>query len=176
MSAAFDQLYLLYKGGGSLNTLGRLLVNIAILSIVAGIASSLIHSSETARRVRMVSSLLMMVLIFSPLTDIDLQTFLTPDWHFQDEGLQYARQGDSLSRKARGDIIQAELSAYIESRAAEQGISVDAQVRVSQSELSIPEFVLLRGRFTDSQRQTFSRQITQELGITGENQQWMWME
>lgn len=176
MSAAFNQLYLLYKGGSSLNSLGRLLVNIASLSIVAGISASLIHNQETARRVRVVSSLLMMVLIFSPLTDINLQTFHTQDWHFQEEGEQYVRQGDSLSMEARADIIQAELSAYIESRAAEQGMSVDAQVRVSQSELPIPEFVLLWGRFTDSQQQALSRQITQELGITGENQQWMWME
>lgn len=148
----------------------------ACLSIIAGISASLLRSSETVRRIRLLSSLLMMVMIISSLTKIDFHSFLTQDWYFQEEGMQYARQGESLSREAAADIIQAELSAYIESRAAEQGISVEALVQISKSDQPLPEAILLSGRFTDNQKQAFSRQITQELGIAGENQQWMWKE
>lgn len=152
--------------------LGQLLVTVSALSIVGGIGASL-TDSHTAKRVRVITGLFILLAVLKPLSAVSPGDYLADFEHFTQEAEQYAKQGQALSQSQRAGIISKSLEAYIETGAAEYGLGLEAVVDLSQADGCTPVSVTLTGAWTQEQREKITADIAREIGIPKERQQWI---
>lgn len=156
-----------------MKAIGQLLITVSTLSILGGIAASLPLGKHHAQRIRTITGLFILLVILKPLSSMSGGTFNLDLEQFSREGNSYARQGQDLSESNRADIISKSLSAYIEIGAADYGLQLEVKVTLSEADACTPQSVTLWGSWTQEQKDKLTSDITREIGIPKERQQWI---
>lgn len=122
---------------------------------------------------KIVTGVFMTVTVISPLIQFNIQDI---DDFIQDFQLssQYAvDQGTQMAAEELSKIIKQQTEAYILDEASKMGMEMSVEVKLSDSNPPQPCFVTLQGAVSPYQRKHLSQHITEYLGISQENQQWI---
>lgn len=148
---------------------------IASCILIAAILSVL-PSGPIQRTARLTGGILLLLAAIRPLPGIDwenvLQQIALPSELPVSVSIDLENENDSIAR----DIIKSSCEKYILDKAADRGIPLhSADVTLDGADSApLPVAVTVFGAFTKQQRQAFSDEIRDALGIQTENQTWIW--
>lgn len=112
--------------------------------------------------------------LLQPLSEADFSRFLSPETQPDTQsGEALAAMGQAYSQNLLAQCIKQDAQTYILDKAASLGLSLDAEVILSQGDIPVPESVTLTGSADDAPRSRLEQIIVQDLGIPKENQLWI---
>lgn len=137
------------------------IVAICAVSIICAIVQAIVPKNAVYGNVKMVSSLLLVCAMLSPLKKLDLSEFRAVSQKMNVEITDKTSAIDEENRKIKQNIIEERLSAYILKRATQNGDVLRVSVKCKDE---LPESVAItakNGRLSESTL----RMIEQECGI-----------
>lgn len=149
------------------------LLSILAVSVLCALADALMPKGAVKQVGRLVCGLVLAVVVVSPVVRLDLED--SRQWL---EGYFSGMEQREQELKEQVDsemktIIEQEYEAYIVDKAAQLGVSCQAQVtcRVQGEQATpLPWRATVTGRFTQPQREQLAQVLEQELGIPPERQ------
>lgn len=150
--------------------LGTWIVSLTAMAMITGILLSLLKNGPVRSVLRLVCGILLILTALEPVQHVTIS-----DWQFfafDDSltGKAAIAMGQELAMEERERIISQQLEAYILDKAASLGAQVTVMLQLDGE--GIPVSVALCGSWTPQAQQTLSEFLTEELGITKEDQQW----
>lgn len=154
-----------------MHRIGVYALSLITASLICGILQSVIPAGSRKRILGIICGVFLLLILLTPLSDIqlpDLQDYLS---RFQTEGEAAAAMGQKMALTERQELIILGLRSYILDKAAALGF--DPEVNVTLDPEGVPTAVSLEGSFTPSQQEALQAILTNDLGIAKEDQQWM---
>lgn len=157
-----------------MSTVRMYILSIIAVSFLCGIVNGLIENKQIHQIMKLLAGLFLLYTIISPVMQIDFSSLslLTEDTIYQ--GKQIAQYEKISAMEKVSDIIKSKTEAYILDKANEYGAELEVTVMLSQDDSMVPESVELAGRISANARCRLEEEITNELGISKENQRWIW--
>lgn len=153
-----------------MHSLGEYVVTLASASIVVGVIHSLVAKSEYKPLIGLLCGIFMTITALIPFSDIHIPDLSKFTLSCIDQADQAVIHGEKLAEEAIAAIIIEETTAYILDKAAVLGMELEVCVRLSDG---IPSSVVLKGNCSPEENEALSKIITEDLGISKENQQWI---
>lgn len=151
--------------------LGQYVVTLTVAALISGILLSLFQDGPVRSILRLVCGIFLTVTALSPLTDLSIPDVSAFASDYMAEGKAAAALGEDIARAETQERIRQQLKAYILDKASLIGAKITADI--SFNDEGYPETVRLSGEATDSVKQQLQEMITNDLGISKENQQWI---
>ena len=152
--------------------LGSYALSVISAAIIAAIISSFFdEKSGTAGIIKLVSGLFLTFVVISPLTKLDFSDVNAYLEQFALEGEESAAVGENLAHEAEADIINSRVQAYILDKADLLGAQLDVEVVLDRN--NIPVSVKLEGDISPYAKAQMAETITEDLGISKEQQLWI---
>lgn len=152
------------------------LLSIIVSACFLALVSAFTGPKSTAGSlIKLIGGLYLLFVIIQPLAGFDfdrLADFAAQEFSFREAQVA---SGQSQARNAMAEIIKQECEAYIMDKASACGITVRAEVTLSEQEIPVPEGVTLSGLATPVQRERLEKIIETDLNIPKENQLWTGM-
>lgn len=145
------------------------LIALVATAFLIAAAERLTPEGGAKKILRFASGLLLLIALLRPLTG-ELETELQPSLRcFQDETERLKEEYTSENRSRTETLIREKTDSYIETRAAELGLSLQAETKLRWTgEVPEIEGVLLQGRRNDG----FGEVIASALGIDEGKVRW----
>lgn len=148
------------------------LLSVVAVCMICAVASVMLKNQMLAKVLRLVSGILVLLVVITPLLKIDLQDI--------SENMRRSLSADSQSFdviRSNAEIQLAEqvktaTEKHIEEIASRYGMSLQARVKVDDSQLPTPIEVELIGVPDPDTVGAFTDYIVQNIGILKENQHW----
>ena len=149
------------------------LLRLTAAAVLSALMGQLAPKGPSGRAARIASGLLILVVAFAPIGEIDtlaaaedLMGKIKSD-PLQTEFLEKA------NRELMSSLISEETEAYILDKARSLGLSPKVQVTMRMEDgIPVPWEAEVTGTATDIQKQTLSQIISEDLGIPEERQHW----
>lgn len=173
MPAPADQHHLFYERGILIKDFYRDVLSFIGCAMVCGVVLSLVPGGQFKALLKLICGLFMTVCLLHPLIGftlpLQLDLWLPEEDHSTEDasflGEEYARQ--ELCQR-----IKQETEEYILDKAAAMNVHLSAEVRLSDSEIPVPEAVTVYTSADPSAQEALSRFLSEDLGISKENQLW----
>ena len=152
--------------------IGAYIVSVSATSLICGIICSLMKESGSAKTLRMVCNLILMLAVVRPFVNhrkLDLSEIPVPKY---EDGHSWIEDAQMLSRNALADIIKDRTEAYILDKAAAMGAAITVVVSVSGDEPPVPVGVEISGPVSPYLKLRLEEMIQEDLNIAKENQVW----
>ena len=149
------------------------LLRVTVVALVCGIITGFAAKRVSlAPIVKFLCSLLMAVVLLTPMASIRLDTFGTfwDEISFRGEDAVFA--GYESAQDACGEIIKEKVAAYILDKAKSYGAELSVEVILDESAPPVPCALRLSGRISPYGKSTLKNVIEKELGIKAEDQLW----
>lgn len=153
--------------------LGQYLLAIAAVGILVSLLQAAAPGEQGKRAVKLAGSMVLLLVVLAPLPGLGQANLnrLVADAVEELENTEIPVSAAGENQIAAG--ITQRCSAYIWDKAAELGMSVEAQWQLTEGDgWPYPTGVVLRGTWTEPQRQALAELLEQELGIPMEEQEW----
>lgn len=154
--------------------LQQYVVSVATAAIICGIVLGLAPGGTIQGILKMVCGIFLALMVIEPITRID------PDRLVSEFGLSYSEEADSaaafgeeIARDSLAEYIKQKCEAYILDKAAGHGVTLDAEVTLSSGDPPVPESAVIHGDVPANVKLRLEQVITEELGISKENLQWI---
>lgn len=147
------------------------ILRICVLATCGSLISSLAGSKMLQKRLRMVTGLFLLLTLSSSVLNLAFDDVEKTLNEIMEDGNAACREGEALTAENYLQSITARVQTYIEDKASQLGIQLEAEVTVSRE--GLPQHVVLYGTGELSTRMTLSSWIQSELGIPKENQLWI---
>lgn len=146
-----------------------------IMSVVAGaclcgLVLGLIPDGKIKPILKLLCGFFMAVTVLEPVSGLDLDALHSFDDLLTREAAKTAAAGAAYSEKMYRQHIKEETEAYILDKAAAIGAGIDAEVGLDED--GIPVLVRLSGDISPYDRALLADFISDNLGISKENQVW----
>ena len=149
------------------------LIQVTAAGLICGVVNTLVgKKGSVAASVRVMTVILMVVTIASPLVKLRLTGISDFLNEIRFDGSLYAQQGSQASKDAVSDIIKERTEAYILDKAASLGADIRVELALSQDELPVPVSVTIYGAVSPVGKRRLQEVIRDELGIPLEAQKW----
>lgn len=173
MSASADQHYLFHERGILIEEFYRDILSFIGCAMVCGVVLSLVPGGKGKALLKLICGLFMTVCLLQPL--IHFPTTLQPDLLLQEEAFSpeaAAFLREEFAGQELRQRIKQETEEYILDKAAAMNVPLSAEVRLSDSDIPVPEAVTIYTSADPSAREALSRLLSEDLGISKENQLW----
>lgn len=140
---------------------------------IVGILSALTNPKSAAGGlIRMVGGLYLMFVVIQPLAKFDFDVL--GDYARQEIAVStvHSAAGQDQAREAMTRIIKRKCESYIMDKALRYGVTLTAEVTVTEDEIPLPASVILTGTAMEYQKTAVERMIEEELNIPKEKQTW----
>lgn len=147
---------------------------LCVLSVVSGVLVSLTPEGGARRILRLLSSVVLLAVIFNSLNALDLSDYGVELARYREREQELLQNGEELRDELNRLVIEQEYREYIEERAASLFAaleSVEITVRWSSEGFWVPESSRICLRTKDA-RDELSRILESELGIPAQKQEW----
>lgn len=147
------------------------LLSIVAACMISAVSGVFIHSRMTAKVLRLISGVLILLVVVSPLLGLRPESFKDLfDSSGQTEFLPEEARAQAQTLLA--DQIRKSTEKYIETKAAEFGLAIQAHVEVSDGNLPKPVSVEFIGTGTAEQMKKLTDYVASGMEIPAENQRW----
>lgn len=147
-------------------------LTLCVISIAGGLACSIPMKKDYSRRIRGLTGMFLLLSILRPLASMQPGDIFMDLSSYEDEGTYFASCGEELTQSQQKAIITESLNTYIETKAADYGLRLEAEVVLSDSDIGCIQSVVLTGQQSGGRVEQFSGFLTNEMGIPKENQLW----
>lgn len=153
--------------------LRQYLLCVTSAAIICSLIKTVIASEGApSTLIKTIAGLFLTISVLAPWKQFDLGYIMNFSQEFSDEANTAAAVGVSLAHEETREIIKEQAEAYILNQAALLGLTLQVNVSLSQSELSVPDSVQLIGNASPYAKEKLSQIISQDLGIPKEQQIW----
>lgn len=154
----------------------KYLLSIVATGLLLSVVMSVVPKGSVRRIAVMVGGLLMVLAILSPLVEIDHD-------HISQAISKYLIETETIqsgieieSRALLSQVITEKCETYILDKACSMGIQVQVEIFLDDTaKYPYPDFVVIRGSWTPSEKSFLCKSISEELGIPEEQQEWLLM-
>ena len=154
-----------------MGALGQYAYGIMGGGLICTVILLLIPKGFSAPIMKLLCGLFFSLSILNPLSGIDL-SFDIQQWVQPVLAEDYAREGQALYRNHLAQCIKRETEEYILDKAADLGVSVSAEVILTESEIPVPEGAILSGTMEEEAKLRLQQIIRNDLNISKENLLW----
>lgn len=152
--------------------LRQYVVSVTTAAIICGMLTATLNKGAVQSLVKLLCGFFLAFTFLSPIGRLNLK-ILPEDFGLDyEEASDAAQEGERFARNSVAQIIKEQTEAYILDKAAELGLSLEAEVFVSGDEIPIPESVRLAGHASELERGRMEIILEKDLGIAKENQIW----
>jgi hypothetical protein len=148
------------------------LLRLILCGFLVSLAGALINGKRGARAVTLCGGCLLILTAVQPLMRVDLSRLpdLVTGLMRSEREAEAKEKNEALLRS----IIEEQTAAWIVEQAEERGAALEAVVTTAEAGegVYIPYAVMIRGVWTEAQRDAISRLIVEELDIPPEHQRW----
>ena len=148
------------------------IMGISAAAMICGITLGLAGSSKMQPLLKLVCGIVLTLAAVRPVLSISGERFQRICVEYEQEAENACQEGTRLARQQREQCIIESTRTYILDKARELGLDVQVQVALDQQEPPVPECVWIQGKLDFSTQRALSRILTEELGISQENQIW----
>ncbi len=155
-----------------MDSLRSYFLQIVASCMICAIAAVMVKTPSIQKIVRLLGGLLILLVVLSPLMDLDLQgaaSSLTRAFGDDSAEMEQA-QADAAEHFATQ--VRKATEDHIELIASRMGYTVQAQVTVSQEEVPVPTAVEISGSLSAEEILALSEYLELQLGIAKEDQTW----
>ena len=156
-----------------MEALGQYVISVVTASIICGILLTLSPKGMLQQGMKLLCGLFLTFSVLHPVMNLDLEYWLSQLTGAYDlEGKSVAALGTEYAVASISERIKEETEAYILDKAASLGVTLRVDVEVSSEEPFLPVSVTLWGAVSSYVREQLQEIITNDLGISKENQRW----
>ena len=141
-----------------------------ICSIVATISSK---KSANSAIIQMISGLFLAITMISPLVKIRLSDYSHYFDSFSMDAEMVVTMGEKAAAEEMRAIIISQTEAYILDKAVSMDAVIDVEVKLNDDYPPVPCEVTISGSVSPYAKETLSRYIANDLGISKEDQYWI---
>ena len=157
-----------------MQNLGQYILSVGLAALLVGIISEFSDKkSATGILTRMICGLFLAFTVINPLTELNFGILESFSEHGIPSAQPVVSAGTTMAEESARQLIKQETEAYILDKARSMDCVLEAEVTVGQGACPVPESVCITGYLSDRNRQHLEKILTEELGITKENQQWI---
>ncbi len=143
-------------------------------ALLCGIAAELMGKKGlSAGMVRLICGVFLTLTVAAPLGKLNLSSLPELAGSIQWDAADAAEEGKNLAQQQYREVITQRTQTYILDKAESLGLTLQVTVRLSDTELAVPESVSLQGNASPYARKTLSRWLAEELGLDTEAQEWI---
>lgn len=146
--------------------------SIILCALYCSTISDLITDSREKKIIQLITGTMMSILVLRPLSGIELEKIMLSDWDIQNSASAYISMGEAAANNAQQQYIKDACEAYISSKAEALGTGVVASVQLDEN--MVPVYAVMQGTNDLTVRHQLENILETELGITKENQKWIW--
>ncbi len=143
-----------------------------VTGFFCGILSVFVPSSFKSW-MQFLCGIILTITLIKPFTGIQNMDIPLVSDSIREDGAHLSDEGKKIALDAMADIIRQNSQAYIMDKAAELGVSIDAEVSVSNEEIPVPVSVILHGDVSPYVRLQVESLIESGMGIAKENIRWI---
>lgn len=148
------------------------LFSIIVIALSFSLLSQLITNGKKKALMRLITGTAMAVSILYPLSGINLKNLLVIPIPKKNAAEYYISEGKKTASEAQEKFIEDACEAYILDKAKALGSNIVAEVSLNTD--LIPSFAELHGEVDANVQLQLEKILTADLGITKENQKWIW--
>lgn len=147
-----------------------------LLSVICAAIACAIVASMTDKKgakgslVKLITGTFLVVTVISPIASLKIEELAIFTADIQEDAASAAAMGQEMAEESMAAYIKAETEAYILDKATTLNAVVTAEVILGE-DLN-PESVILTGEIAPYARFRLESILTEDLGISKENQQW----
>ena len=164
---------LLFESGDMMEAVKQYIISVISASIVCAVLKALLGKSETLKMLDILCGIFLLFTFLRPVKDVHLID-LVAGIQWDDSIVQEAVcRGEEFTKNEMADIISQEIASYIEEKADALGVDVQIEVRLSDEAIPAPVGIDLKGSVSPYVRNQLEAYISQNLGLKGEDVQWI---
>ncbi len=149
------------------------LLSVCASAILCGVVLRLLGKKDAPAAVgKMVCGVFLTLAVLQPLARLRPGLWENLSFDAEQAAQQAVQQGQAESKKALEKIIKDKAEAYILEKAGQLSASVTVEVSVGGDSIPVPQSVRLDGAVTPYAKSRLQTIISEELGISKENQIW----
>lgn len=156
---------------------GAYLLSVASVALFVALTQSLLPKGGIRRVAGFVGGLVLLLAVVSPVAKLEYADLARSIARIRIETEQTQTGVITGNREILSELIKQRCEAYILEKARELEISAEVSVTLDETEdYPYPISVILKGSFTQTQRETLTAVISQDLGIPARRQEWIAIE
>ena len=155
-----------------MEALRQYVISVVAAAMLCGVVIRLFPQGSAKQVGKLICGLFLAYTVLSPVSRVDFSRL--PEFSLQcmEDGEEAASMGENLARDSLADIIKEETEAYILDKAADLHANVTVEVVLDGE--SLPASVTISGEASPYARWQLQSLIESDLGISKENQKWIW--
>lgn len=156
-----------------MDTIRQYLMTICASALIcSSVRAFFCKKTGTNRVLYMLSGISMTLCILSPWVKVNLQNYHTYWSQFEFSASEAVQSGNNKAQDAYIAIIKEKAESYILDKAAFLESDLKVQVELSPENPPIPQKVIIKGAVSPFAKREISYYISDQLGISKENQLW----
>lgn len=142
--------------------------------ILFGVLLSCAQNTAAYKPIRLLGGMLLAVLLLEPLTKVNAESLL-PSWKIQEESASdYCASAEIAAQEYMEEYIKELAQTYILDKASSNHIEgFDIEFILTDGNPPIPYCAKISGSLSPYAKFTIGKMLTEDLGITKENQIWI---
>ncbi len=148
-----------------LSVVGAAMVSTMVLRLLEG-------KGGAASMGKIVVGIFMVLTVLTPITKVRLSDLALLKLDISADAQQLVAEGEANAKKAMEESISAQIEAYILGKAAQYGVILEVEVRLSDDPIPVPVSVHLYGNISPYAKALLQNILRDDLGIEKENQIW----
>lgn len=153
-----------------MTSIGQYIVSVSATAFFFGIVNSFVNHGPNRQLIKMVCGAYMLILVASPVFRITPVDIFDAYKDINIEAREYVSEGEIMAETEYRAIIKAEIKQRIADMFPHNNnIEIDVHL---ESENDFPEFVTIRGNFSEEEKNILTEKIYLDLGIPAEDQLW----
>lgn len=149
------------------------LISITAAAVITGLVLSIVDAkSSVGKTLRTVASIFLLIAFIGPVVKLDLTKALAIIDQDVDTMTFDTEQSAQDVREVYEKLIIERTGAYILDEANTLGARVDIAIELDDSEIPTPEKIILEGEISPYAKSQLSTWISENLGVSRENQIW----
>ena len=149
------------------------LMSLISAAIIVGIITSITKSNKTgASIIRLISGIFLSLVMLSPILRIEIQDFTDFYNDISLDASDAVRNGKNIYQNEMRSVIKEELETYILDKASALQLDVDVDVILSDELPPEPTSIRISGNTSPYNKQMFQVFLSDEIGVSKENQIW----
>lgn len=149
------------------------LVTVIIAVIISALSVQILgQNSPYTPIIKLITGIFLTIAMFTPITKIKINEIYSYYTQFETASTPYIAEGIAWGNDQTSAYIKEHAESYVLDKATSLGLSIDADIELSDTQPSIPIAIKLRGKANPYQKQRLQRCIEEDLGIKMEAQSW----